>query len=890
MRLISRVKALAGALLLAGCLTQQAAAASFVGNRDDFRDETIYFVMTTRFYDGDKSNNVQCWDGQQYNDGDPAWRGDFKGLIEKLDYIKALGFTAIWITPVVENASGYDYHGYHASDFSKVDHRYESEDVTFKSLIDAAHQRGMKVILDIVLNHTGNFGEANLCKLFDRNWKGDQSDIDACMIPFTQKDGGRLPDDYLDLPSGEQYGARLREMKNTDNKNHDIHNLWHHFGQFNWDDNTRWWAQIAGDCVDLNTENPRTANYLIDCYTSFIKMGVDGFRIDTGGHIARLTFNKMFNPAFTKAAETYKAARNGGPFFMFTEVCARYSQVWYREIPALSVPFYTWQESKDYAWDYSPESWDNLTIFEQTPFTHTNMLSCQQQYADNGASTQGSQPTSDNVFLRGNTYHKPDYSKYSGLSVIDFPMHHNFRDIGSAWGIARSGDKYYNDASYNVVYVDSHDYAPNGAPEDQRFAQGTDTWAENLSLMFTFRGIPCLYYGSEIEFKKGCTIDKGPNIPLKDSGRAYFGGYIKGDIQVNDFADWTGATGNMNATLNYPLALHIQRLNRIRMAIPALRKGQYSTEGCAGSYAFKRRFTDATTDSYVLVTISGDATFSGIENGTYVDAITGDTKTVTDGNLTANCSGRGNMRIYVLNTALTPAPGKVGEDGKFLYGASPVSNTQPAYDGTQEELTDNPGGGNPGGGSNPGEDIPEYTPQFSNGEMAVFFEAPADNSFKKVSVWCWSSTTNTNFTGGASAKWPGERATMMGKAANGNLIWKWTFTGTVDTSDMPTHIIFSNAGSPQTDNLEFKNGGYYTINGVDHVVNQTTSSVDGNASASLRAYAYNGTIFVIAPEATTVTISSIDGRTFTQPVEQGENRIVGFGKGIYIVEGQKIIL
>lgn len=248
------------------------------------------------------------------------------------------------------------------------------------------------------------------------------------------------------------------------------------------------------------------------------------------------------------------------------------------------------------------------------------------------------------------------------------------------------------------------------------------------------------------------------------------------------------------------------------------------------------------------------------------------------------------MRIYVLNTALTPAPGKVGEDGKFLYGASPVSNTQPAYDGTQEELTDNPGGGNPGGGSNPGEDIPEYTPQFSNGEMAVFFEAPADNSYKKVSVWCWSSTTKTNFTGGASAKWPGERATMMGKAANGNLIWKWTFTGTVDTSDMPTHIIFSNAGSPQTDNLEFKNGGYYTINGVDHVVNPTTSSVDGNASASLRAYAYNGTIFVIAPAATTVTISSIDGRTFSQPVEQGENRIVGFGKGIYIVEGQKIIL
>lgn len=97
----------------------------------DFRDETIYFLMTTRFYDGDKSNNRYCWDDEScFNSetlGDPGWRGDFKGLIEKLDYIKALGFTAIWITPVVENASGLDYHGYHAFDFSRVDPRYQGK-------------------------------------------------------------------------------------------------------------------------------------------------------------------------------------------------------------------------------------------------------------------------------------------------------------------------------------------------------------------------------------------------------------------------------------------------------------------------------------------------------------------------------------------------------------------------------------------------------------------------------------------------------------------------------------------------------------------------------------------------------------------------------------------
>ena len=57
----------------------------YKATRSDFRDESIYFVMTTRFFDGDESNNVQCWDNQAANAGDPPWRGDFKGLIEKLD-------------------------------------------------------------------------------------------------------------------------------------------------------------------------------------------------------------------------------------------------------------------------------------------------------------------------------------------------------------------------------------------------------------------------------------------------------------------------------------------------------------------------------------------------------------------------------------------------------------------------------------------------------------------------------------------------------------------------------------------------------------------------------------------------------------------------------------
>lgn len=192
------------------------AASSFNDERTDFRDETIYFAMTTRFYDGDPKNNVLCWDGvaNQKENNDPAWRGDFKGLIEKLDYIKALGFTSIWITPVVQNASGFDYHGYHAMDFSKVDLRYESrkewgseEDVDFQALIDAAHAKGLKIVLDIVLQHTGNFGENYFCHLFDRSQDiRNQANIEASLLPDQEKLGGAA---YWDLPnSGEKHSIR----------------------------------------------------------------------------------------------------------------------------------------------------------------------------------------------------------------------------------------------------------------------------------------------------------------------------------------------------------------------------------------------------------------------------------------------------------------------------------------------------------------------------------------------------------------------------------------------------------------------------------------------------------------------------------------------------------
>ena len=679
-------KKLWAALLLLLVSMQSVATDVFTSNRTDFRDESIYFMMTTRFYDGDTGNNVLCWDNQseQIKTKDPCWRGDFQGVIDKLDYIKALGFTAIWITPVVQNASGYDYHGYHAMDFQHVDCRYQSSDgskdgdAMFQELIDKAHEKGIKIILDIVLNHTGNFGEQTLCKEFDRNTDlATQALIDACMIPNEEK----LGSDYLTSVPYEQYQRRLGLLKNVRGKNEDVHNYWHHFGDFNWDFPNRWWAQIAGDCVDLNTENDYVADYLVKCYGSFIKMGVDGFRIDTSGHISRLTFCKQFIPQFTALGKQYEDKRlNKAPFFMYGEVCARYSDVTYRGQDNLSCYYYTWQAPQDLLdkWDGSQKYWDTQVLFDKanggTGVDDHQMALCE---SDNAPT-----PTSDNTFMVNGKWHEPDYSQASGFHVIDFPLHYNFGNAAAAYGLAKSGDKRYNDATYNVVYVDSHDYGPQQTNDQFRFSGDDAQWAENLSLMFTFRGIPCLYYGSEVGFRRGAPIDRGPHGPLSETGRAYFGGYLTGDVEAKDFGDYK-ATGNVAATLNHDVAQHLIRLNKIRQAVPALRKGQWTDDGCTpakGGIAFKRAYKD----SYALVAINGGATFTDCPDGTYTDVVTGKTYTGTTITVDAPAT-QGQLRVLVKDWK----GGKIGEDGPFIYNEAPKSKSEAdqAYDGHEEDGT-----------------------------------------------------------------------------------------------------------------------------------------------------------------------------------------------------------
>ena len=674
----------------------------YLATRTDLRDESIYYLMITRFYDGDSSNNVHCWDdGQAGNpDSDPAWRGDFKGLIEKLDYIKALGFTAVQLTPVAQNASGYDYHGYHPINFNRIDPRFESEGYTYQDLINACHERGLKVIQEVVFNSTSNFGEEFLCKLFEVNEDADLSKLEEALTPtnlLLDAYGLNSAEEYWAQKGSFQYSQRLNLMKNNEDfskngnstgslpadKDYDIGKLsastvlnpnnYYHSGYFqsmNWDDWACKFCQIAGDCVDVNTENPAVAKYLVECCRMYVDMGVDAFVVRDARHIDRLSLNMQF---IEQIKDLFR--EKGKDPAVFLDVVTRYSDVWYRETATESTPYYTWKESNSkwatqWSWETSAEAINNNM---NLVLDHTKE---EVDISD--------EPTSNNAQLNGITYHEPDRSRASA-NVNDFTMHRNFGNASTAYSGAVAGDKYFNDSTWNITFVDSYDYSPEKPDEKVGFSGGTETWAENLCLMFTFRGIPRVLAGTEVEFKNGAVIDLGPNTPLSTTRRAYYGDYLKGDVTATEFSEYT-ASGTVADTLSSPLSMHIRKLNAIRKAVPALRKGQYtkSSDYVSGEMAFIRRYTnpDESVDSLALVTITSAAEFKNIPNGKYVDAITGDEQTVTDGTLSVAAPGKGDMRVYVCE-----AEGFTGLDTHFDVPTYTLSFDGNGAEGSMDSIT-----------------------------------------------------------------------------------------------------------------------------------------------------------------------------------------------------------
>ena len=303
-------------------------------------DEVIYFVMPDRFENADPSNDRGGLGGNRLTNGfDPTSTGffhggDLKGLTNRLDYIQGLGATAVWLTPIFTNKAvqgppgqeSAGYHGYWITDFTNVD-PHLGTDADFKAFVDAAHRRGMKVYMDIVVNHTADviyFKECigkNECpyrSIADYPYQRRGGPKGAPINPgFTgERDGSATNFAKLTDPN-YAYTVEVRPSERNIKAPAWLNNpiYYHNRG----DSTFRGESSTMGDFVGLDdvfTEHPRVVQGMIDIYSAWIdKYRVDGFRIDTAQHV-----NPEFWQKFVPAIEE-RARRDGIPnFHIFGEV------------------------------------------------------------------------------------------------------------------------------------------------------------------------------------------------------------------------------------------------------------------------------------------------------------------------------------------------------------------------------------------------------------------------------------------------------------------------------------------------------------------------------------------------------------------------------------------
>ena len=227
------------------------------GSDFDWDEAVIYFMVTDRFFDGNSSNNAANGADTTGDNAGLYHGGDFKGVTEKLDYLKELGVNTIWITPIVENIKGVTvgdgtgdvpfyaaYHGYWASDFTKLNPALGTE-AEFQTLIDTAHEKGMKIMVDVVVNHAG-YG----------------------------------------MEETDQFPGMLRDKADVNEEDHEL-------------------GGYQAGLPDFLTELPEVRNKIIQWQGDWAKKGVDFFRVDTVQHVEDTTW-RAFKNELTKANPKFK--------------------------------------------------------------------------------------------------------------------------------------------------------------------------------------------------------------------------------------------------------------------------------------------------------------------------------------------------------------------------------------------------------------------------------------------------------------------------------------------------------------------------------------------------------------------------------------------------------
>ncbi|MCI0386615.1 pullulanase-type alpha-1,6-glucosidase [Streptomyces sp. CNQ085] len=310
--------------------------------RHDLTREQFYFVLPDRFADADPSNNRGGLKGDRLSTGyDPTHKGfyqggDLKGLTEKLDYIKGLGTTAIWMAPIFKNKpvqgegenTSAGYHGYWITDFTQVDPHFGTND-DLRKLIDAAHDKGMKVFFDVITNHTAdvvNYEEKSYSYLS----KGAFPYLTEDGRPFDDADyaaGGKFPGTHRDsFPRTPVVPAAEKDLKVPGWLNDP--EMYHNRGDSTFAGESSRYGDFHG-LDDLWTERPEVVEGMKKIYQRWVRdFRIDGFRIDTVKHV-----NMEFWTQWATALDAYAAEKGREDFFMFGEV--------YSSDPAQMAPYVT---------------------------------------------------------------------------------------------------------------------------------------------------------------------------------------------------------------------------------------------------------------------------------------------------------------------------------------------------------------------------------------------------------------------------------------------------------------------------------------------------------------------------------------------------------------------
>ena len=537
-----RRRALAFALAASIPAAHAAQAPDYYGTLEPFAKEAVYFVVTDRFVNGDPSNDHRDQGGP-----DPATRtfdrptagsdagdnvgylgGDFKGIVDHLDYIRGMGFSALWITPIVDNPDeaftggkpaqkgGFltdggktGYHGYWGVNFYKLDEHLPSKGLDFKGLADAVHGQDMKLVLDIVGNHGSPAysmpkAQPQFGQVFDRD--------------------GKLVADHQNLPP-----AKL------DPKHNPLHRFY----------NTK---PGLAELSDFNENEPAVMDYLAGAYAQWIGQGADAFRIDTIGWLP--------HPFWHEFVARMRREKPG--MFMFGEAF---------EYDAKKIAEHTWAQN-------------------------------------------------------------------ANVSVLDFPLK---QGLEKAFGHERAGFEVLADRLYldGGPYANPYELATFYDNHDMARLDATDEgFIDAHNWLFTARGIPVVYYGSEIGFMRG--------KPEHDGNRNYFG------------------AERIASAASHPIHRNLSRIAHVRAASPALQRGlQVNVELKGDRAAFYRVYQHEDVSQIALVLLNkGDAPAAFdvkqyVQPGAWRAAIAGkDTKARAGGSLKATVPAHG-VEVFLLDAPVT---------------------------------------------------------------------------------------------------------------------------------------------------------------------------------------------------------------------------------------------